>query len=277
MFRSRFQKRGFTLIELLVVIAIIAVLIGLLLPAVQKVREAAARTQSMNNLKQLGLSLHGHNDAMNRLPPAWGGMGNSKIAGASTFFFLLPYIEQDAVYKQGLADAGHWPHNSVYNLVIKTYINPADPTGSAGQAWGGGWALGEYGVNYQVVGSTWPDQGGWDKAAKIPATFADGTSNTIVFAEKMGLCQDNGALWAHGNWAPTWMSLFAYNTQLQPQYKPTQAQCDKPSSRAQGSSTGVVNVGMGDGSVRTVSSGVSQTTWWAACTPAGGEVLPSDW
>jgi len=277
-FRLPWMRRwAFTLIELLVVIAIIAVLIGLLLPAVQKVREAAARTQSQNNLKQLSLAMHGHNDAINRLPPAWGSMGNSNILGASTFFFLLPYIEQDAIYKLGLASTTKYPHDAVYNIVVKTYIVPADPTGSAGQAWAGGWALGEYGVNYQVVGDTWPSQAGWDKAARIPGTFADGTSNTIVFAEKMGLCTTSpvGALWAHGNWNPPWMSLFAYDSTAQPQYKPTQAACVP--SQAQGQSTGVVIVGMGDGSVRTVSSGVSQPTWWAACTPAGGEVLGSDW
>ena len=103
------RRHGFTLIELLVVIAIIAILIALLVPAVQKVREAAARTQCTNNLKQIGLGLHNFEGTFKRLPPLYGGavapgtaVGNSmKFANiwGSTTVFILPYIEQDNLYK----------------------------------------------------------------------------------------------------------------------------------------------------------------------------------
>lgn len=136
MFHSPQSRRAFTLIELLVVIAIIAILIGLLLPAVQKVREAAARAKCSNNMKQVALAVHGFHDAVGRFPfngsPTRGSQDNgccywNKLPMWSFLARLLPYIEQNNLYASGNIDTASIYGNPVISQPVKTFLCPSDP------------------------------------------------------------------------------------------------------------------------------------------------------
>ena len=196
------RRAGFTLIELLVVIAIIAILIGLLLPAVQKVREAAARTQSLNNLKQLGLATHGYHDANQRFP-AMGTYDPTKTPREyySLYHAILPYVEQEAAARQAQAAGNSYVLNQ---LLIKTFFSPLDrstPDGYVTNSSGKGGGA-SYGPNFQVFGGRqyayptnvdllygpYPAAGltvnqVCDGKATIVGSIADGTSNTVAYAE----------------------------------------------------------------------------------------------
>jgi prepilin-type N-terminal cleavage/methylation domain-containing protein len=157
--KCRNGRSAFTLIELLVVIAIIAVLIGLLLPAVQKVREAALRTQCQNNVKQMVLAAHNYHDANGLLPPYAATMGS---ASGSAHFFLLPYVEQSAVY-QAATVGGVTTSFNVRTTPVKTFFCPADSSTANGQffdtdltnarlsANGVGFGVTNYAINAQVA------------------------------------------------------------------------------------------------------------------------------
>jgi prepilin-type N-terminal cleavage/methylation domain-containing protein/prepilin-type processing-associated H-X9-DG protein len=319
---ARRTRTAFTLIELLVVIAIIGVLIGLLLPAVQKVREAAYRAKCTNNLKQLGLACHNYHDANRQLPPLNTPNPLSTDAvplGNPVHFLLLPFVEQDNLYKSAAVPGGFAVNaNRVDQAVVQTFICPSDPSRPDGllpDAVNVGLftplAKTNYGANAQVFATCGGPPNytctGTPGQARIPATFQDGTSETILFTEKYGQCEaqtslNGGATYSGSAWgravflpgpynANTLGSSFGpyfafanrflvgpnYTFQVQP--KPwdnnTTGVCDY--RRPNSPHTGGINVGLADGSVRFVAAGVSGTTWWAAVTPAGGEVLGSDW
>jgi prepilin-type N-terminal cleavage/methylation domain-containing protein len=323
------QRRGFTLIELLVVIAIIAVLIGLLLPAVQKVREAASRTKCMNNLKQLGLAAHHYHDTKQHLPPGIGYYPPTGNGAFGTYFFhLLPFVEQDNLYRDAMGPVSFPPpigtttacypgNNNVYSRPVASFLCPSDPSvGLDGVVTINGVSFGAscYAPNAMVIAKTDLTQNPFvtnpQGKARLHADIPDGTSNTILHAEKYARCsnttmalpfQDGGTAWAYCAspaffpWLPPPMEppgkafqpgfcIAALVARGAPnviyagsifQLQPTEGKCDP--TRAATAHAGGILVGMADGSVRTLSPSLSGDIWWAAVTPKGGEVLSLDW
>ena len=322
-------RRGFTLLELLVVIAIIAILIGLLLPAVQKVREAASRIKCDNNLKQLGLAAHHYHDVNGHLPPVIGYYPPARGAFGTWFFHLLPYVEQDPLYRSALGvvpfppppqgpgpTAVYYPgNNNVYSQPVKTFLCPSDPSvGPDSVVTINGFPFGAscYGPNALLAGkndlATIPFKTNPQGKTRL-GDILDGTTNTILHAEKYARCtnttmapqfQDGGCAWAYCAalpfpWQPPPMmppgkpfqpgfcipafTAFGAPDVIGPgskfQVQPREGNCDP--TRAATAHTGGIQVGLADGSVRTLAPSLSGDTWWAAVTPRGGEYLGSDW
>jgi prepilin-type N-terminal cleavage/methylation domain-containing protein len=291
------KQRAFTLIELLVVIAIIAILIGLLLPAVQKVRQAAARMSCSNNLKQLGVAVHNYASTYDSALPALTSSTSAPKYGnyqGGILITLLPFVEQDALYQKAIAvpsntwDAGTGGTPALVRRVpVKPFQCPSDFTLSNGYSanqineWGGA----SYGANFQVFGTVRAG-GNADVPRYNIGNIPDGTSNTIGFGETYSATNgaSYGNLWAYPgiDWAWQWHPVVANSRthgtgilSVPPQNNPTQANAQK--QYMQSAHTSQILVLLMDGSARGVTTSVNATTWYNAQVADDGQVLGSNW
>jgi prepilin-type N-terminal cleavage/methylation domain-containing protein len=260
-------RSGFTLIELLVVIAIIAILIGLLVPAVQRVREAAARTATMNNLSQAGKAVHLCHDQFKKFPPSYGPYG-PKITPFTFHIHMLPFVDQGPLYS-----------NPVNTGVVGVYLSTMDPS----QVNNGANAC-----NFPVNIRLFYTQGGLGSLSpatsliypKMPGSFPDGVSTTLLFATKYMVCGSGGSLWydpgQNALTSPTAATFGAIMNVLW-QQAPQQAACVPTAGTPQSFTVQSIQVAMCDASVRSVSTGVLPTTWQAVHTPGGSDVPGPDW
>lgn len=325
LFKTR--SAGFTLVELLVVIAIIGVLIGLLLPAVQAARESARRTTCTNNMKQLALAFQSYHDALRRVPRVYYGHGHSALAGGyiprtkrgTAFWEIMPFNENARLFDSANGDVLGVPANPGVRQ-IPGYICPTDVRSlvHANLAIGTSAALMNYAVNFQVAGrpefgdnvvgtscSTTasyvnddPAQTNFSANTTMDRLFTDGTSKTLVFAEKYRVCRTDGFfgnVWGGGAWDARFLPMFAFGSRngvtsfvncegrdhnnVGPNSKPQRAGEMVPvldanicsSMRTQAFHSGSMMASFGDGSVRAISEDIDGQTWWALCTPKAGD------
>jgi prepilin-type N-terminal cleavage/methylation domain-containing protein len=286
------MRKGMTLLELLVVIAIIAMLLGLLLPAVQEVREATLFQKSLNNLRQINLATHNYSDNRNSRLPS---LATDYPDGSrpTVFVELLPYLEHESLYRYYRSGGSGLPPY----MAVDVYLNPLDPSRAIipVEAYRGGITTTSYACNAHV----------FDGTPHLNSTFTDGTSHTILYTEHYGYyCKgtqfhyfgnyinprlaevagtrptfaDGGPIVGKGNNCGDFYPITSGNPPTSQalgnvtfQVRPRREDCDPRLPNA--TSSRGLQIALADGSVRVFAPATAPHVFWGAVTPNGGEIV----
>ncbi len=255
MLRGGSRRLGVTLIEIIVVLAILLLLLGALVPVMHRLWGQAERMQGQNNLRQIGIAAHNFHDAHGRVPPIAGDAGGT---AGSLLYHLLPYIEQDNLYRQGSV----WASGTI-SVRVPVYVDARDPSAPADNKFDNWLATSNYAGSWLV----------FKNGDRRIANITDGTSNTLMFAERYQVCNGTPCGWGYDGlyyWAP----VFGYYSAAKFQTAPKASECNP--ALAQALQPGGINVAMCDGSVRHAGDRISPETWHHVLTPDGGEVVNPD-
>jgi len=257
MMNVRYRRPGVSALALVLVIGLLLLGLALLAPAVSRVRSAAGRTQSMNNLKQLALACHNFHDVYKGMPPIAGKFGQME---GSLHYFLLPFIEQDVLFRN--SNNAVW-NNDTWAKNIPTFIDQRDPSAESDFVYQGWLATTSYPGNWMVF------KEGKTSLAQIP----DGTSNTLMYAQRYRMCNGDPTAWGYPGlykYAP----MFGFYSTNKFQAAPSQDACT--TALPQAITPDGILVGMCDGSVRHVSPQVRDETWYYLTDPADGNAINED-
>jgi type II secretory pathway pseudopilin PulG len=270
-----------------VVIAIIAILVGMLLPAVQRVREAAARSTCQNNLGQIGKAIHNYASAyQDNLVPMLDYSPHNAIWWMPWFYSLLPYMEQDPAYRRAFGSGAGWG-NGVHAFVMKSALCPSDATHNNGISPPTGWSVASYAPVYHLFGASNilnNNVGAYITRSQYKiGSIPDGTSNQVGVVERFGHFPSHN--WSnlymhpcsHSYWGwNQWSNVYGVWGLVMPQVavRPAEAHPYYPNTAHSS-----LQVLMMDGAVRAVLPAVHPSHWAWACTPADapGQVLPGNW
>jgi hypothetical protein len=270
---SNQTRPAFTRRDLTVLTVLCLLLCPLFLPAAQKAKQNADKLKCSNNLKTLILGLHNCHDTYGLLPPIVGDFPPDKHGHGTILFHLLPYFDQNELYKSSEGEKDHFSiwNNGVYSKVVDLFLCPADTSGGKDNRYEGWLALSSYGANFQVFGD--PVNNTMQGSSRI-ASVTDGLSNTIFFAERYQICNGTPNGWGYAGESSQAPAFGYLNLDLfQPQ--PAQKDCDP--ALTQSNHPGGIVVGLGDGSVRTINLNLSPDTWWKAIIPNDGLPMGNDW